>query len=390
MYIKKPVLIICTVLLVAATVLGTVVITNPFGALQFKEFFKFKLGMDVLNHYYYEEIDPETLVDGILLGASLSVEDPYTLYLNKQQAQSFMEDIESDNYTGVGLYITTDTEDGNVTVVSPLSESPAEKAGIVSGDKILEVDGTSVNNANIDEVASMMKGEAGTTVKLKVLKKTNGETKEITLTRANINRDTVTSKLIEGKVGYIQITQFGVNTYDEFVSNYNQMAEQKANSIVIDLRNNPGGYMEMAVAIADCFIDDGNIVYTMNKQGKKTDYEATEGKTKVPMVILTNGGTASASEVLVGALKDHNLATTVGEKTFGKGVTQIPYEFRDGSVMKVTDSRYYTPNGVCIDHEGITPDIEIKMTDEEYVNISEADPSRDKQLQKAVEILLEK
>ena len=389
MYIKKPVLIICAVVLILATVLGTVMVVNPFGAFQFADFLKFNEGIFVLRHFFYEDVDAEKLLDGVLLGASLSVEDPYTMYLDKSLAERFTEEMESDAYTGVGLYITSDETDGHVTVVSPLADSPGEKAGIVTGDKILEVNGEAVNGSNIDEVASMMKGEENTEVKLKVLKKADESVQELTLIRAVIERDTVSSKMLDNNVGYIQITQFGLNTAEEFIDHFNSLVEEKMASVVIDLRNNPGGYVEMAVAMADCFVDEGEIVYTLNKQGKKTDYNASEGKTKVKMVILTNGGTASASEIFVGAMKDHKIATTVGEKTFGKGVTQIPYQFRDGSIMKITDSRYYTPNGVCIDHEGIVPDIEIKMSDEEYANASSSpDPESDKQLKKAVEVLL--
>ena len=189
-------------------------------------------------------------------------------------------------------------------------------------------------------------------------------------------------------MGYIQITQFGVNTKEEFIEHFNKLASEGMEYMVLDLRNNPGGYMEVAVNVADLFIDEGKIVYTKDRKGEVKEYMATEGKTKAPTVILANGGTASASEILIGAFRDHGLATIVGEKTFGKGVTQIPYSFWDGSIMKITDSRYYTPNGVCIDHEGIKPDVEVVMTDAEYLSITGVDSSRDKQLRKAIDILL--
>lgn len=387
MYIKKPVLIICAILLIIATAAGTIMLVNPFGALQFEDFFKFNLGVNALKHYYYEDVDGEQLLDGALLGASYSVEDPYTVYMNSDEASSYMEAIESDDYTGVGLYITSDPQDNRVTVVSPLAGSPAEEAGISTGDKILEVDGQAVLGENIDEVAAMMKGEEGTTVNLKVLKKSTGTTTEISLVRAMIERETVTSELLQDKIGYIQITQFGINTAEEFIENFNKLAESGMAKLIIDLRNNPGGYVEVAVTVADCFMESGEIVYTLDKHGNRNDYTATEGSTKVPMVILTNSGSASASEIFVGAMKDHGLAKSVGEKTFGKGVTQIPFRFYDGSIMKVTDSRYYTPNGVCIDKEGIKPDVEVKMSDEKSANISHLSPEEDEQLLKAIELL---
>ncbi len=387
MYIKKSVLIVISILLVVATAAGTVMLVNPFGAFSFLDFMKFGAGVNALKNYYYEDLESEKLVDGALLGAAYSTEDPYTLYMNKQEAESFLENIESDDYAGVGLYIASDAETGNITVISPLSGSPAEDAGIVSGDQILEVDGETTEGRSIDQIAADMKGKEGTKVKLKILKAISGETVEVTITRAIIQRETVVSKMADDKTGYMQITQFGINTYDEFREHFNSLVEQKMQQLVIDLRNNPGGYMEIAVEIADAFVDKGEIVYTLNRDGNKRDYMATEGKTEVEMVILTNGGTASASEVLVGALRDYNLATIVGEKTFGKGVTQIPYEFWDGSIMKITDSRYYTPSGICIDKEGIEPDVEVKMSTDKAARISELSLDEDEQLKAAIEIL---
>lgn len=388
MYIKKSVLIICSILLVIVIAVGTVMIVNPFGALQFEDLLKFNIGIGALKKYYYEDIDGEKLLDGALLGASYSMEDPYTLYMDKETAESFIEGVESDDYTGVGLYITNDIEDNRVTVISPLAGSPAEKAGIVSGDKILEIDGESIMDESIDEVAAKMKGPANTEVKLKILKKATGDSVEITLTRAMIERETVTSKTLDDNVGYIQISQFGKNTYTEFVEKFNKLAVAGIDYLVVDLRNNPGGYVDVAVNIVDCFLDEGEIVYTLDKYGRKRDYMATEGATKAPMVILTNGGSASASEIFVGAMMDYDLAKVVGEKTFGKGVTQIPYNLYDGSMLKITDSRYYTPSGVCIDRQGITPDVIVEMSDEKYSKLSELTIDEDVQLKTAVELLL--
>ncbi len=390
MYIKKSVLVICATVLILATVLGTVMAVNPFGALNFTDFIKFKLGIDVLENYYYEDIDTQKLVDGALLGASASPGDPYTVYMSKDEAESFVQSVESDDYTGVGLYISADSDGEGVTVVSPLKDSPAEKAGIMSGDKILSVDGQSVAGLNIDTVASNMKGLEGTEVALTILKKSTGEIVDITLTRATIRRETVVSQMLDDEVAYIQISQFGVNTFTEFAQQFNDLIHQGMKRLVLDLRNNPGGLMDSAVSIADSFIDDGTIVYTLDKGGNRRDYAATTGKSSLPMVVLTNGGSASASEVLVGALHSYDLITVVGEKTFGKGVTQIPYKFKDGSIMKVTDSRYYTPDDVCIDHQGILPDVEVTMTDEDYAAIIGVDVKHDLQLKKALEIVKQK
>ncbi len=385
MYIKKSVLIVSSILLAVIVFFGTIMLVNPFGAFQFDDFFKFSAGVNTLKRYYYQDIDGDKLLDGALLGASLSTEDPYTVYMDKESADSFIESVESDDYTGVGLYISN--EDGFVSVVSPLSGSPAEKAGITTGDKILEVDGEPVSGEFIDEAAAKMKGKEGTEVKLKVLKKATEQKIDLTLTRSMIKRETVNSKLLEKNIGYIQITQFGINTYDEFISHFNNLAKSGMSSLIVDLRNNPGGYVEVAVKIIDCFLDEGEIVYTLDKYGNKRDYAATEGSSKVPMRILTNNGSASASEIFVGAMKDYGLAKSIGEKTFGKGVTQITQSFYDGSILKITDSRYYTPKGICIDKTGIQPDIEVKMSDESYSKLSELSVDEDIQLKCAVEDL---
>ena len=385
MFIKKSVLIVGSIVLALVISLLTVMAVNPFGTLNFDDFLKFGMGIGALERYYYEDIDTGTLLNGALLGASLSTGDPYTVYIDKQNAESFWESVESDNYTGIGLYISN--EENQVTVISALSGSPAEKAGITTGDKILSVDGEKVSGELLDDAAAKMKGKAGTDVKLEILKKSTDETISITLTRQMIERQTVSSKMLEDRIGYIQITQFGVNTYDEFRTHFNGLVDEKMKALVVDLRNNPGGYIEMAVNIADSFIDEGEIVYTLDKNGNKRDYMATKGATKVPMAILTNGGSASASEVFVGAMKDYGLAKIIGEKTFGKGVTQIPYTFFDGSILKITDSRYYTPKGVCIDKTGIEPDVEVKMSDEKYSKISELSLKEDTQLLEAVRLL---
>lgn len=390
MYIKKSVLVICSIILVLASALLTIMAVNPFGIIQFDDFFKFNTGVGALKKYFYEDIDNETLVDGALLGLSYSAEDPYTVYMDREEAKTFMENVESDDYIGIGLYLTNNIEDNTITVVSPLAHSPAEDAGIVSGDKIVEVEGKAVKGEDLNEVAAKLRGEDETFVKIKVMKKNSGETEEINLTRRTIKRETVNSKFVEDKTGYIQITQFGVNTYVEFVEHYNNLIDEGMRKLVIDVRNNPGGYVETASQVADVFLSEGTIVYTMNKYGQKHEYIAQSEKVQIPLVILTNGGTASASEILVGALRDWGIAESVGEKTFGKGVTQVPYQLYDGSILKITDSRYYTPKGVCIDKEGIVPDYEIEMSDEKTANISELSLNEDDQLKKAIEVLKSK
>lgn len=387
MYIKKRYIVLCTVVLIIAVSLGTFSLLNPFGIRGAADFIKLRTGIAAVKNYFYTDLKNSDIVDGALAGAAYSANDPYTVYMPAEAAENFMEEINSEDYTGVGLYISNNTEDNTVTVISPLSDSPAEKAGIVTGDKIIAVNGENVYGKDIDEVANKMKGEAGSEVKLTVVKKSTGKTEEITLKRAVIKRETVEKKMLDENMGYIEIIQFGLNTYDEFADSFNSLVDQGMEKLVIDLRNNPGGYMEVAVSIADIFIDKGNIVYTMNRAGKKHEYNASKGGVNIPIAILINGGSASASEIFTGALKDNNKAVLVGEKTYGKGVTQIPFSFFDKSILKITNSRYYTPGGKCIDKEGIMPDYEVKMSSEKYASLSSLTLNEDEQLLKAVEIL---
>ncbi len=390
LYIKKRYLIICAALLIVVTAVSTFLILNPFGIGEAAEFLKLTSGMSIMKSKFYEEIKTSDVVDGALMGAAYSANDPYTQYFPKDFADDFMDNVDAADYTGIGLYIENDVNDNRVTVVSPLSNSPAEKAGIVSGDKLIAVDKKEIFGEDLEAVSNMLKGKDGTEVVLSVLKKSTGETVDIPVKRAVIKRETVESKMLEDGIGFIRITQFGVNTFDEFADGFNALCDKGMKKLVIDLRNNPGGYMEIAVEIADTFLEDANIVYLMDRNGKKEKYDATKGKIDIPIAIITNNGTASASEVLTGALKDNDKAVSIGEKTFGKGVTQLPYEFYDGSLMKITNSRYYTPSGKCIDKEGITPDYEVKMSEEKYSEISSLEPKDDEQLLKAVEVLNKK
>lgn len=340
---------------------GTVVLINSSGynglGLEREAWEKLKWGFKSVKDVYYEKIDDSKLVDGALLGMSMSLDD-YTLYMSKKDAKNFLQSVDADSYSGVGLYIYNNTKDNTVTVLSPLSGSPAEKAGIKTGDKIIAVDQTAVTGADLEKTSDMMMGKEGTKVSVTVLKADTGKTEVIELVREKIKLETVYSEMFEDNIGYIQITQFGVNTYSEFVEHYNKLSNEGMNKLVIDLRNNVGGYFEQAVNIADIFIDRGDvIVYTKDKNGKKEEYKAQTKAVDIETAILCNGGTASASEVLIGALCDHDKAILVGEKTYGKGVTQALVTNKDGSAFKITDTKYYTPRGNCIDKKGITPDI---------------------------------
>ncbi len=348
--------------------------TNPLG-LSRENWNRLKWGFSAVNNYYYEEIDEDSLVDGALLGLNAAL-DEYTFYMPKDYAEDFKQSVDASEYCGVGLYIYSDVESGEVKVMSAISDSPAKKAGITTDDVIKAVDGEAVFG-DVDLASSKMLGEEGTEVSLTVLKAGEKTPVDIVLKRAKIKIETVQSEMKTNDIGYIAISQFGANTYSEFVEHFNKISEAGADKLILDLRSNPGGYFSSALGIADIFLDEGElIVYTKNRSGEKEEYYAKTEEMDIPIVILCDGGTASASEVLIGALCDNDRATLLGEKSFGKGVTQALIPYHDGSAFKVTDSKYYTPKGESIDKKGIMPDVIVKNLD-----------GNDLQLEKAIEIL---
>ena len=390
MYIKKSVLVTCSILLIIVTAVLTVGVVNPFGFTNVAEFIKFSYVARLTESTYYEDISPTEYMNLALTGLAAAPGDPYTRYLFDQDAQEYAEDL-SGSYQGIGLYIENDTEDNTVTVISAIAGTPAEEAGLVTGDKILKIEGEPITGEQITEASSKMRGLAGSTVKIEVLKAATGETVELEVERRNIKLQSVTSQMVTDKIGRLSISQFIVGTSSEFNTKYSELVAQGMEALVLDLRNNPGGYLEEAVKIANDFIDDGNvIVYTLDKRGQRENYNATGQALEMPIVILTNGGSASASEVVSGALKDYDIATLIGEKTYGKGIVQSVYQIGKDSMLSVTSAKYYTPNGVCIHGEGIAPDIEVPMELEKYAKLSQLSFEEDDQLKAAVDYLNQK
>lgn len=388
MYIKKSVLITFTVILIVVTAVVSVGTVNPFGFTHFGEFIKFNYVSRLISENFYKDIDAKTYMNTALQGMAAATGDMYTGYMWGDIAKEYTENI-TGNYVGVGLYIENCPDDNTVTVVSAISGTPAEKAGISTGDKILKIDGADFSGAQLNEAASAMKGIADTNVTLTVKKAGTEEIQELTLTRRQIDIEYVTSAMLTDTIGKIQISQFAQHVSLQFSAALQSLKEQGMKSLIVDLRNNPGGIVDEAVAIAENFIDkETTVVYTEDKYGHRTDYTANGSGSPVPMVILTNGGSASASEILAGALKDMNIADLVGEKTYGKGIVQSVFDI-DGDVLSVTSARYFLPNGECIHEHGIEPNITVPMEPEKYAHISSLPAEQDIQLQKALEMLSE-
>lgn len=391
MKIRKSTFIITIIAAVLISAMLTAIFINPFGAGAWgdliiarmggnaKELSRFNTALYFVKERFYEETDPKSLTDFAISGMVDSLNDDYSEFMVSDAAEEFLEDVDG-NYTGVGLYITRG-DDGLVTVISPLAGSPAYDAHISTGDKIISVDGEEVSGDDLSGASDKMKGVAGTPVVISVLKADSGTTEEITLNRAEITIEVVDGKLLDGNIGYISVSQFTRNTTNQFESKITELREQGAVSLIIDLRGNPGGYMDVAIDMADMFMDSGIITYTEDKSGRRRVYNTGEDKLDIPVVILTNGGSASASEIFAGALHDSGCAYLVGGKTYGKGVVQEVIMLGD-DILKLTTARYYTPSGVCVNGIGIEPDLQVEMSYEDYYLYARGD--KDVQLRAAV------
>lgn len=309
-----------------------------------------------------KDISSEKMIEGAIAGLLSSANDPFTVFFSKDENKRFRDDIKGE-FSGIGVELIQ--KNGLPTVVAPLSESPAEKAGMKAGDVVIEVDGAKTNEIGFDETINRIRGTEGSTVKLMISREDEKDALLFEIKRSKISVKSVEweVKNYQGKkISYIKIRQFGDDTESLFEDAAKDALDKNASGMIIDLRNNPGGYLETAVNIASYFIKDGVIVSEKGKDDVKKEYNA-QGKAKLDnlkVAVLTNEGSASASEILAGALQDRKGSKIIGEKTFGKGSVQELYDLSDGSAVKITVASWYTPNGRQINGEGIKPDIEIK------------------------------
>ncbi|HIW57053.1 MAG TPA: S41 family peptidase [Firmicutes bacterium] len=387
MYIKKRIIIIWSAVLIIAASALTIVAVNPFGISNIDDFLRFTQIGKLIRSEYYEDVSGEDYANGAIAGFAYASGDNYTGYLYGDTAKEYLED-STGAYDGIGVSITADEEDNTIEIVSVMQGTPAEAAGLKVGDKILKIDGAQYNGEQIDEASRVMRGLDGTTVDIEVRRASTDVVETMTVERKHIETDSVTSKMLDGNIGYIAISQFIDKTDDDFKTEFDALKAEGMTSLVLDLRNNPGGYVESAVAIASNFVESGKTVaYTLNKAGDRVDYTAEGDTTEIPIAILINGNSASASELLTGCLKDYGLAYVIGEQSFGKGIVQSVYTFSNESVLSVTTDRYYTPNGVCIHGSGISPDEVIPMDKDKYARINSLTIDEDDQLLAAMNYL---
>lgn len=351
---------------------------GPFGS--DKSFNQFIATYNEINDFYYKEVDSEKLLEAGIKGMVNYLGDPYSTYMSVETANEFNEEVEG-VYHGIGAEIIL-KEDNTIHIGKVYEDSPAEKAGLKTDDILIKVNGEDVKGLSLNDIASKVKGDVGTTVKITI--KRENEEKELTLTRDNVDTISVTGELIEKderKIGYLNVSIFAANTAKQFENELKKLEEKKIDSLIIDLRNNQGGYLNCVTDIISLFIKKGLPIYELKiKDDIEIVYDKTDEERKYKIVVLVNSMSASASEVLSGALQETYKATIMGTKTFGKGRVQKVYALPSGALVKYTYQEWLTPLGNYIDGKGITPDVEVKYV----IN----DKGIDNQKEEAIKYLL--
>jgi len=368
------------------TLSDTIIINRELGEPEVIDFSLFWQVLKRIEENYVDEkgIDYKNILYGAISGMTESLKDPYTVFMEPDKTESFVESVETGgSFEGVGMEIGIKGE--RLTVIAPLEGTPAKKAGIKAGDKILKIEDIFTDDLLLEEAVNLIRGEKGTKVVLTISRKDFKEPKEISITRDTIQVPIIKWEMKDNNIAHIKVYHFTGNLPDKFQETISEILKMKAEKIILDLRNNPGGYLDVAVDLASWFIPKGEVVSIEDFGNEETQKKyRSKGYRQIqdfPVVVLINKGSASASEIVAGALRDIRGIKLVGEKSFGKGSIQNLERFKGGSSLKITIAKWLTPSGVSISDEGLMPDIEIELTDEDY------DKDRDPQLDKAIEIL---
>ena len=376
-----------------AAVIALLLVTNiitAFASVQVatgsaKEVAQTKVLERFLKKYYLrsDEITEKDFIEGRKKGTVAALNDPYSQYFDEEEYKQFMESTTGE-FFGIGVQIGAVEGSKLITVIAPIKGSPAEAAGLKSGDKIVSVNGVEYTVDEMDEAVKHIKGDKGTTVTLGILSEGDGRVRDVKITRDEIHTESVITGSI-GDIAYIGLTQFEENTVNEFTEAMKAAAGKKG--LILDLRGNPGGILEAAVGISDQLLPEADIVSAKDNRDKEVfHYTSDEASWNKPIVVLVNGGSASASEIVAGALKDNKAATLVGEKTYGKGVVQTLVPLPGGGGIKLTTSEYFTPSGVSIQDKGIEPDVKVSLPEDvKAIGLEHRD--QDTQLQKAIAII---
>ena len=349
---------------------------------------------DIYEKNYLEEVESESMAEGMYAGMLASLGDPYSGYFSEENYKKLMESTEG-KYTGIGLSMQQDTETKEITVYECFEGSPAEQAGVKEGDVIYKVGDRMASEMEVSEISDWIK--SGEMEELKLVLLRDGEEITVTIVPETVELPVVRSRMLPEELGYLQIEEFTEGTPEQFKKAYEELKKQKAQGLIIDLRNNPGGLLTSVCDTLEQILPEGMIVYTEDRYGNREEHTC-EGKTpiEIPLVVLVNEESASAAEIFAGAVKDHQVGTLVGTTTFGKGIVQKTYPLGDGSAVKMTVSKYYTPNGVNIHGEGISPDVEVKWPEDKDTPVRISDMNelpvqewleQDNQMKKSVEVL---
>ena len=344
--------------------------------------------MSYIDLYYNDDCDEDDIRNAIYAGTLEGLGDPYSVYYTADEYKD-MQISTSGKYYGIGAALGQDAKTKEVTISKVYEGTPAEEAGLRDGDQIVKVNETVSTSEERSDLVQKIRGEEGTTVHLKIYRASTKKTFEVDVERKNVELPSITSKMLDGGIGYIQISEFQSKTEEQFKSALADLKKQGMKSLIVDVRSNPGGLITAAANILDQILPKGTVVYTEDKYGKREDYTSDSKCLKCPIAVLVNENSASASEIFAGAIKDYNYGTLIGTKTFGKGIVQTVFPLEDGDAVKITTAKYYTPKGNYIHGVGIEPDINLTYKysgpeDETY------DMKYDNQVQKAIKVLTEK
>lgn len=338
-----------------------------------------------INTFYLDDIDTQKVTEGAYHGLVSGLGDPYSEYYTDQEFKDLQES-DAGEYQGIGIIVYKDSSTGYVIIETVMKDQPAYNAGVENGDILISVEGRETNEMTLTETVNLIKRGDADKVKLVLMR--NNQTLEKTVERTNIVMETVDWEMKEDQIGYISVSQFIENTDEHFIKAVDELEKQGMKGLIIDLRDNGGGLVDSCVNMVSRIIpEDDLVVYIKDKNDRKEEYKSNSSKVlKTPIVLLVNGNTASASEIMTGCLKDYGLATVIGAKTYGKGIVQNIMPIGDGSAIKLTVAGYYTPKGENIHKKGIEPDIDMTYTPDEWADVRK-DPSKDTQLEKALSVL---